>query len=97
MTRALVLSRIEVDADDVVSWAYELLADGHLPEAIDVMKLAIQLDPSSRAYSSLGEMYAKAGQKQAAIDSYKTALEKDSNNIIATEGLKELGSGPSGK
>ena len=85
----------KVDADDVVSWAYELLADSHFPEAIDVMKLAIQLDPSSRAYSSLGEMYAKAGQKQAAIDSYKTALEKDPNNIIATEGLKELGSGPS--
>ena len=90
-------SNFKLDADDVVAWAYELLADNHVPEAIDVMKLAVQLNPSSRAYSSLGEMYTKAGQKQAAIDSYKTALEKDSNNIIATQGLKEVESGASEK
>jgi len=80
----------KLGADTVVTWAYELLADKHLPEAIDVMKLGIQLDPSSRVYSSLGEMYMKSGQKQAAIESYKTALEKDSNNPIAKQSLAEL-------
>jgi len=75
----------------------QLLADGHFSEAIEIMKLDIQLDPSSRAYGSLGEMYMKSGQKQAAIESYKKALERDSNNILAKQRLEELGDSTSPK
>jgi tetratricopeptide (TPR) repeat protein len=63
----------KLDADAVAWWANDLLADGHFPDAIDIMKLDIQLDPSSCAYGSLGEMYMKSGQKRAAIESYKKA------------------------
>jgi tetratricopeptide (TPR) repeat protein len=85
----------KLDADAVASWANDLLADGHFPAAIDIMKLDIQLDPASRAYGSLGEMYMKSGQKQAAIESYKKALERDSNNILAKQRLEELEAGGS--
>jgi tetratricopeptide (TPR) repeat protein len=57
------------------------------------MQLEIQLNPSSRSYSNLAEVYLKAGNKQAAIQNYKIALEKDSGNIMAKQCLEELGNG----
>jgi pimeloyl-ACP methyl ester carboxylesterase len=80
----------KLDADAVMSWAYRMMADGHLPEAIHVMNLAIQIDPSSRAYGGLAEAYMKSGQRQEAIESYEKALEKDSGNILAKQRLDEL-------
>jgi hypothetical protein len=51
----------KLDVDAVMSWVYRLMADGHLPEASDVMKLAIRIDPSSGAYAGLPEAYMKSG------------------------------------
>ena len=79
-----------LEPDAVTSWAYELLAEGHLSEALDIIKFAVQLNPSSHNYASLGEMYADANQKQAAIDSYKKALEKNPNDLAAKQGLERL-------
>ena len=69
-----------------------LPADGRRTsaEAIDVVKLAVQIGPSSRAYSGLAEAYMKSGQRQEAIESYEKALEKDSGNILAKQRLDEL-------
>ncbi len=72
------------------SWANELLADGHVSQAISIMKVALQLDESSRAYTSLGEMYRKAGEEELAIESYRKALDKDAHNILAEQNLAEL-------
>jgi tetratricopeptide (TPR) repeat protein len=83
----------KLEAQAVASWAYQLLVDRHLPEAINIMKLGIELDPSDRAYSSLGEMFMKSGQKLPAIDSYKKALEKNPNDILAKQRLEELEAG----
>ncbi|WP_263377570.1 tetratricopeptide repeat protein [Granulicella paludicola] len=47
------------------------------------MQFAIQLQPSSRAYGNLGEIYMKAGRKTAAIENFKKALALDPGNIIA--------------
>ncbi|HEY1744060.1 MAG TPA: CocE/NonD family hydrolase [Granulicella sp.] len=72
-------------------WAGELQVDGHLAEAIDVLKLNTGMYPdSSNAYETLGEAYEKAGQKPAAVESYKKALEKDSENRQAKEKLQAL-------
>lgn len=79
-----------LDPEAVVAWAYELLADGHFPQAVDVMKLGVLLDPASSEFTNLGEMYAKAGQKQAAIASYRQALQKDPANITAKQCLEQL-------
>ncbi len=54
------------------------MADNHMPEAIDLLKLNVKIYPDSgNVYDSLGEAYMKSGQKQMAIDNYKKSLEKD--------------------
>jgi Tfp pilus assembly protein PilF len=54
------------------------------------MKLGVQLDPSSHNFTSLGEMYAKAGLKKLARESYEKALESDSSNFTARDSLSRL-------
>jgi tetratricopeptide (TPR) repeat protein len=72
-------------------WATELKDDGHLPEAIDVLKLELQIYPdSSDAYDSLGDAYQKSGQNQLAIENYQKALEKNPDNSDAKEKLAAL-------
>ena len=80
----------KLGADAVMSWAYQLMAGGYPREAIDVMKLVVQIDPSSWAYSGLAEAYMKSGQQMEAIESYEKALEKDSGNVLAKQRLEEL-------
>jgi tetratricopeptide (TPR) repeat protein len=76
-------------------WGYELMADNHLPEAIDILKLNVKIYPDSgNVYDSLGEAFMKSGQKQLAIDNYKKSLEKDPSNDNARQKLKELGETP---
>jgi tetratricopeptide (TPR) repeat protein len=84
-----------LSADEITDWAFRLLGERHFAEAIDVMQLAIQLQPSSRAYGSLGQIYIKAGQRTAAIESFKKALTIDPGNIIA-KGDLEVAEGKAG-
>ena len=84
-------SDFKLDETEVNSWSYELMADNHLPEAIDLLKLNVQIYPGSgNAYDSLGEAYMESGQKQLAIESYKKSLEKDPTNENAKQRAKEL-------
>jgi dienelactone hydrolase/predicted negative regulator of RcsB-dependent stress response len=84
-------SDFKLDERAVNSWSYELMADNHLPEAIDLLKLNVQIYPdSSNAYDSLGDAYMKSGQKELAIESYTKSLEKDPTNDNAKEKLKQL-------
>lgn len=79
-------------------WATELKDDGHLAEAIDVLKLELQIYPdSSDAYESLGEAYQNSGEKQLAVESYKKALEKNPENSGAKEKLAALEAVPAAK
>ena len=81
----------KLDEATVNSWAYDLMAGSHLPEAIDLFKLNAQIyADSGNAFDSLGEAYMKSGQKQLAIESYGKSLEKDPANANAKEKLKEL-------
>lgn len=81
----------KVEEPKMYEWATELQGEGHLEEAIDVLKLNMGMYPeSSNAYETLGEAYEKAGQKPLAVESYKKALEKDSENGQAKEKLKAL-------
>jgi pimeloyl-ACP methyl ester carboxylesterase len=79
-----------VDAESVTAWAYALLAGHHTSEAVEIMKLAVQLKPSSQSYASLGEMYVAAGQKENALESYQKALRENPNNLAAKQGLDDL-------
>jgi tetratricopeptide (TPR) repeat protein len=78
--------------------ASTLMGESHLPEAIDLFKLGVQVYPSSwNAYDSLGEAYMKAGEKQLAIDNYKKSLELNPANDDAKEKLKVLETAPAAK
>lgn len=84
----------KLDEDAVNSWSDELMSDNHLPEAVALLKLNVQMYPnSSGAYYNLGEAYVKSGQKELAVESYKKSLEKDSNNEEAKQKLKQLDEG----
>ena len=72
-----------LSADTVSDWAFRLLNESHPEEAIDVMQFAITLQPSSRAYGSLGQLYAKTGQTALAIRAFEKALSLDPGNIMA--------------
>ena len=87
-------SDFKLDEGAVNAWSQELIGDNHLPEAINLLKLNVEMYPdSSGAYESLGEAYARAGQKELAIGSYQKALEKDPGNEEAKKKLKELDGG----
>ena len=85
----------KLDEGVVIQWAYDLMEKNHLPEAIDLFKLDVQLFPSSwNAYDVLGEAYMKDGQKQLAIENYKKSLELNPANDDAKDKLKVLETAP---
>jgi dienelactone hydrolase len=76
---------------EIGSWADGLADDAHYAEATEVAKLGISLYPDeSGMYAQLADVYDRSGQTQAAIDSYKKALEKDPNDEGVKKKLKEL-------
>jgi tetratricopeptide (TPR) repeat protein len=83
-------SEFKLDTSDLSSWGYALLIAGHLPEAIEIMKLNVQLFPSGDAFSGLGEAYMRSGEKKAAIESYKKALKKAPDNVVFKSRLNKL-------
>jgi len=82
------------NAVEMGAWAGDLTASGHLPEAIDVLKLNAEIYPDGvigfQPYTALGDAYAQAGQKDLAIENYKKQLEKTPVNAPVTEKLKAL-------
>lgn len=85
----------KLDEAAVNQWGLDLMEKNHLTEATELLKLNVQVFPSSsNAYDSLGEAYMKAGQKQLAIDNYKKSLELDPENDNAKEKLKALDAAP---
>jgi tetratricopeptide (TPR) repeat protein len=70
-------------ADELMAWAYRLFEDHHSADAIDVLQFAVQLQPSSVTFCSLGEIYERTGQRGPAIENYKKALAIDPGNILA--------------
>jgi Flp pilus assembly protein TadD len=70
---------------------YRLLAGKRFLEAIRVFRLAVDAAPQSpNVHDSLGEAYAAAGEKEAAIRAYETALALDPKMESAREALKKL-------
>ena len=70
---------------------YSLLYSGHEKDAITVFQTNVQEFPqSSNVYDSLGEAYAKVGEKELAIANYEKSLQLDPKNQNAVERLKKL-------
>lgn len=84
-------SNFEIGEYPLNDWGYRLLKGGKPKEAIEVMKLQVQLYPnSSNAYDSLAEAYALNDEREMAIRNYKRSLELDPNNKNATMWLNKL-------
>jgi len=71
---------------------YQLLyGDKRASDAIAIFKLNTTEHPkSSNAFDSLGEAYRRNGQRDLAINSYRTAIKLDPSNGHAAAALKEL-------
>src|SRR5579872_919017 len=70
---------------------YRLLYGGKETDAVEVFKKNVELYPQSgNVYDSLGEAYAKIGQRDLAIQNYEKSLQLDPKNNNAVEQLKKL-------
>jgi dienelactone hydrolase len=84
-------STFKMDEGTINGWGYELMQGNHLPEAIEVFKFNVSLNPNSgNVYDSLAEAYMKSGDKEHSLENYKKSLEKDPTNDNAKEKVKEL-------
>lgn len=64
---------------------------GDYEDAILIFKAALSEYPGSwEAHNGLGEAYLQKGDRQAAIQSFKKALELNPENTVARQRLKEL-------
>jgi imidazolonepropionase-like amidohydrolase len=59
-------------------------------EALRIFELNVEVNPSSYTYDSLGEACMAADDKVCAMKSFKKALELSTNDMNATERLKNL-------
>jgi thiol-disulfide isomerase/thioredoxin len=70
---------------------YVLMAQGGVKEAITVFRMNANLFPqSANCWDSLGEAYAKAGQKDKAVQAYEYVLELDPKSENAKSQLLKL-------
>ena len=83
--------QFKLDKDMLTAWGADLIDENALPQAIDLLKLEVQLYPdTSSGHAMLADAYEKWGQKQLAIDTYKKALAINPDNEDAKEKLKQL-------
>jgi len=70
---------------------HRLLDSGQNEDAIGVFRRNVREYPkSARACDSLGDAYAKTGQKDLAIHSYEMSLQLDPNDQRATDRIRDL-------
>ena len=80
-----------VDEGDLNGLGYALMGQQKMTEAIAIFGLIVEAWPqSANAYDSLGEAYARAGDKAKAIENYERSLALDANNANAVAMLKQL-------
>jgi len=70
---------------------YARIYAGNFPDAIAIFKLNVKLHPNSwNVYDSLGEAYAKNGQRSLAIENYQKSIQLKPDNANGINHLKEL-------
>jgi tetratricopeptide (TPR) repeat protein len=78
-----------LDEKNMNALAYDLLANGNIKDAIRIFQLNVEAFPqSANVHDSLGEAYAKNGDKQKAIDEYQRALAIDPTFQSSQKALK---------
>ena len=70
---------------------YRLLANGLIDDAIEILKLNVEMFPdAANPYDSLGEAYLAAGKRDLALASYKRSLELNPKNANAAAAIERL-------
>jgi Flp pilus assembly protein TadD len=68
-----------------------MLGAGNVDEAIELFKLNVSAFPHSwNAYDSLGEAYARKGERDLAIRNYEKSLELNPENANGRQVLEQL-------
>lgn len=76
---------------DLFGLANAIADKNHVHDAIEILKVEVREYPKFwMAYDTLGDLYARAGDKQLAIESYEKSVELNPNNRGAVEALKKL-------
>lgn len=89
--RARGFPDLQMDEGQMNALGYRLLEGGNPSGAIKVLQLNAEAYPdSANVYDSLGEAYAKSGQRQEAMVNYKKALSIDPNMASSVKALKEI-------
>ncbi len=73
------------------SLGYRWMADGRIPEAIEVFKMNVEVFPEAwNAHDSLAEAYRNAGQRDLAVQHYRRSIELNPENENGKRALGEL-------
>ncbi|MEO7360451.1 MAG: dienelactone hydrolase family protein [Gemmatimonadaceae bacterium] len=81
--------------EELNTWGYKLLRDGNVHQSVAIFRLNTELHADSwNAFDSLGEAYAKDGNKVSAINAYKKSLALNPANVSAIAQIKALGGKP---
>ena len=84
-------SKIYFEEASINGIGYYLIGQGRFADAIEVLKLNVELFPeSSNVYDSLGEAYMKNGDLDKAIENYNKSLELNPENENAKQMLEEI-------
>lgn len=76
---------------EIDQYAYRMMLDNRLDEALDIFKVMAELFPNSDiAFDSLGEVYMRKENNEMAIKSFKKSLELNPDNRNASAKLKTL-------
>ncbi|MGB6386957.1 MAG: tetratricopeptide repeat protein [Terriglobales bacterium] len=76
---------------DLNRLGYILMSQNQLDTAIQILRLNVESYPdSANAYDSLGEVYAKHGDRELAIKNYEKSIQLNPNNHGAEEALRRL-------
>lgn len=87
--------QFDLTDDELQSWGYQRMSEGDLAAAVALLKLDTEIHADSwNAFDSLGEAYAKAGDKPLAIAAYRQSLVLNPKNTNGVEQLKILGAQP---
>ncbi|MBS1493833.1 MAG: serine hydrolase [Bacteroidetes bacterium] len=77
--------------EDINLYGYQLLGDKKYDDAIEVLKLNVDLFPDSfNVYDSLGEAYLAKGDKENALKNYKKSVELNPKSTSGLEAIKKL-------
>ena len=84
--------RYYLDEGELNGLGYEMLQDGHTPEALEVLRLNTLLFPSSwNVYDSYADILDKVGKKEAATLMYEKAVQMNPQDDDGKRALSRLG------